>query len=955
MTMKLVKTATALALGASLISTAVVSTDASAASKYKISKGKLVIAKTGKVAKGFVTYKSLVYKDGKKLTGLKGKTYYKAGKKATGTYKGAYYYKGAKKVTTGTYKGAYYVKGVKKVTTGLYNNRYYKSGVKATGTYKGAYYVKGVKKVTTGYYAGAYYVKGYKKVTTGFYNDVLYIKGKENKELAIFKDSLFDGSKLNEGVVLFDEKLFDGYKLNKGYKLYKEDLYNNEKLNEGQAIFGDKLYVGSKLSEGLVTFVGEDKKEVVYNNGELANGTFEVEGKEVAYEDGKEVAAKVASVEAINATTVEVKFNKTVDKDAAETAGIVAIDGVTFEGSKGKLAEDGRTLTLSTTADTTVNVKSAKVTVKPVLLKGSKDVKTAEYNSLLTYEDTVAPTAVDATAKLVDKNEFVETVSVKFSEKVKAEGVFYVNGKTVTVKTTNSSDVLELNVADLKLKVGENVEIKMLNVKDLANNNITPNPVTISTKVQAADAPDTVAPVVESVTTVATKAENKVVVTFSKELDKTKTEAIKTAYLSKNGQTLGTLKTVSVDKNKVTYTFDGVTLTDNLATATLYIPKDSVVDTKGLVFAADYSTSVSFSQDLVAPTLVSSEIVENKLVLNFSEEVKLDATKLATDFKLAATNLVTGKTESPVAFPLVTEAGVTQNTTVSKDGKVVTIDLSSKSNAEKELTYIASYTTDLFKDLADNNAKEFSKTITLSKSTVTAPEADTKAPVVTLVDGFIKLDGETPKATDSEYKIVYTISDDKALDFASIRDLGNYTIAGKSLPTGSTITTDAASTDSKENVKVTITIPKKSVTSTLTGVFAVKGVKDIAGNTIEGVLTTSTKNFLTLAEGIAPTLKSAVAYKADNKVIIELSEALKTEVAGDFLVSVNGTEFVAATGIKLATGADAGLGKYELTLATDALATATKVEVKTIETPTSKDSSENVLEAVKTAILATLK
>ncbi|PWI25219.1 hypothetical protein, partial [Kurthia sibirica] len=64
---KLVKSAAALALGASVITSAVVvPTDASAASKYKIKSGKLVVAKTGKVAKGFVTYNKLVYKDGKK-------------------------------------------------------------------------------------------------------------------------------------------------------------------------------------------------------------------------------------------------------------------------------------------------------------------------------------------------------------------------------------------------------------------------------------------------------------------------------------------------------------------------------------------------------------------------------------------------------------------------------------------------------------------------------------------------------------------------------------------------------------------------------------------------------------------------------------------------------------------------------------------------------------------------
>ncbi len=303
MTMKLVKTATALALGASLISTAVVSTDASAASKYKISKGKLVIAKTGKVAKGFVTYKSLVYKNGKKLTGLKGKTYYKAGKKATGTYKGAYYYKGAKKVTTGTYKGAYYVKGVKKVTTGLYNNRYYKSGVKATGTYKGAYYVKGVKKVTTGTYNGAYYVKGFKKVTTGTYNGAYYVKGTKVVTTGLYEDQLF----------------VDG-ELNKGYKLYEENLFNNAALNEGLVIFEEKLFDGAKPNKGVKEFEGK-----FYYDTTIANGVYEVEGEKVAFKDGVKLPFVVESVSVINTNLVEV--NVVAPKADVLKATVEVLDG----------------------------------------------------------------------------------------------------------------------------------------------------------------------------------------------------------------------------------------------------------------------------------------------------------------------------------------------------------------------------------------------------------------------------------------------------------------------------------------------------------------------------------------------------------------------------------------------------------------------------------------------------
>ena len=264
---KLIKTAAALALGASVVTSAVVTTDASAASKYKIKSGKLVVAKTGKVAKGYVTYNKVVYKDGKKFTGLKNKVYYKSGKKATGTYKGAYYVKGAKKVTTGTYNKAYYVKGVKKVSTGLYASKYYKDGKVATGTYKGAYYVNGVKKVTTGYYNKAYYVNGVKKVSTGLLDDKLYVNGK----------------------------------LNQGYKLYNENLYKDAVLNTELALFEGKLYDGAKLNEGIKEFDGK-----WYNNAELANGVVTVDGEKLSFKDGVKLPLVVEGITTINTSVVEV-------------------------------------------------------------------------------------------------------------------------------------------------------------------------------------------------------------------------------------------------------------------------------------------------------------------------------------------------------------------------------------------------------------------------------------------------------------------------------------------------------------------------------------------------------------------------------------------------------------------------------------------------------------------------
>ena len=406
---KLIKTAAALALGASVVTSAVVPTDASAASKYKIKNGKLVIAKTGKVAKGYVTYKSTVYKNGKKLTGLKGKTYYKAGKKATGTYKGAYYYKGAKKVTTGTYKGAYYVKGVKKVTTGLYNGRYYKSGAKATGTYKGAYYVKGTKKVTTGTYNGAYYVKGFKKVTTGLYKEEFYQDGKLSKGYAVYNSILYKDAVHNVGLTVFEGKLYDGVSVNKGTE-----------------VFEGKLYKGAVLATGLVEHAG-----LFYNEGALANGVI----NNVEYKDGVVVKYEVTEVKTINASEFKVTFSKPMSGTALDSD----FYEVEINGSKTNVGIQDIQFTDETKTAVIVRLDNKK-TVNSftegdrIVIQVSDDVKTTEGKKIERFASKVFAFAETDKPQLKSSSINSKTLTLVFDRPVSSTSLIKVDGKEITSK-----------------------------------------------------------------------------------------------------------------------------------------------------------------------------------------------------------------------------------------------------------------------------------------------------------------------------------------------------------------------------------------------------------------------------------------------------------------------------------------------------------------------------------------
>ncbi|WP_338838601.1 Ig-like domain-containing protein [Kurthia gibsonii] len=885
---KLIKTAAALALGASVVTSAVATTDASAASKYKIKSGKLVYAKSGKVVKGYVTYKSTVYKNGKKLTGLKGKTYYKAGKKATGTYKGAYYVKGVKKVTTGTYNKAYYVKGVKKVSTGIYNKKYYKYGKVATGTYKGAYYVKGLKKVTTGTYNGAYYVKGKKVVSTGLYADKLYVDGKLNKGYKLYNENLYKDAVLNTELALFEGKLYDGAK-------------QNDKL----VIFDGKLYDGVKVNEGIKEFDGK-----WYNDAELANGTFTIEGKEVAIEKGIEVGAKVASVEAVNGTTFVVKFNKAVDKKSAEAATVkVGATNLTA----GKLSEDGRTLTFTTVA--AIVAEDATVEVPAIVTKADEKVSTPKYVTVLNYKDTVAPVIASASSAIATIDATTTNkVTVKFSEAVQTAGIAYVNDEAATVSQGNNKDELILTFTKA-LKAGEAVDVKLTNVKDIAGNTIDPNPATVTTQVVAADA---VAPVVTNVTTKGLT----VTVAYDKEV--TAGDVSKT-YVSSNGVQVATLTnaTPSEDKKSVTYTVtfggDAAGLAakaayekDHTFTGVLYAQEGLVLDNAKNKSAA-FTQSVKFEADTTAPTLVSSEFKEGKLVLSYDEEVVLGADAKVTYFEKNASTGYIGTTKE-----ITLDAAPTTGNTVI-DGKTVTVTVPAL-DAEKTYEFNAAKGT--FKDASNNEVAAFTKTITTPKEEVVEVE-DKVAPAITAEQG-----------NAGAYTLTYTVTDAlNNLDFASILDVANYTFAGKALPAGTKITTDA--TGAAKTANVTVTLPKSAFAKDATGVFTITGIKDIKGNAVKEIVTTAE---VTFKDAVAPEL-TAAKINADGTITMTLSEEI-TLNDKNFVVKAGETTVEGAIA-KIEAGSEAGKYLFTPTTPTNITAATQAIVVETV-----KDLTEDATQTV---------
>ncbi|MEN0589357.1 hypothetical protein [Kurthia gibsonii] len=764
---KLVKTAAALALGASVVTSAVATTDASAASKYKIKSGKLVYAKSGKVVKGYVTYKSTVYKNGSKLTGLKGKTYYKAGKKATGTYKGAYYVKGAKKVTTGTYNKAYYVKGVKKVSTGLYASKYYKDGKLATGTYKGAYYVKGLKKVTTGTYNGAYYVKGKKVVSTGLYADKLYVDGKLNKGYKLYNENLYKDAVLNTELALFEGKLYDGAKLNEGHKIFKDELYNGSELNTKLALFEGKLYNGAKLNEGIQKF--EDKW---YNNAELADGTFTVEGVEKAFENGVEVGAKVKSVEAINAKQVKVTFNKSFGDNGLVTSSYIVRD--LASGTPNTVTDvekvDSRTVVLTLTDAYRVST-DVTVAVEGVYLKGSIKDTFPKFAKVVNVNDTVSPEITDVTAETTSTSS-AQTVYVTLSEPIKAGATFRVDGTTVSASLVSPTTYA---ISGQDLAVGKSHEVEILNAEDYADNKVVSLTKTFS---------------VTQDTTVATGAvstiqDNKVLVKFDKAITASSLSNVKfftyngTAYVPAAAAT-----PVQADKYGKEWIFT-LTNADNFYSVNdktedvLVKVQSGVIDTAGNL-VKPFDATASFKQDTTGPSLQNLTFDKNskgevtKLYFAYDELLKATSVDgLADTTDVVVTDLSTNKTVALTnLITIAKDASANDLVQLASDGKTVVVTLDTTSATAKILkngNYAFELQSGFVKDDAatpNNNKKE---TVKVNFGAVTNEVTATPSTVA---------------GTPNKFKVVF----DQDVTADSAKNPANYEFNGKALPNDTVIT-----------------------------------------------------------------------------------------------------------------------------------------------------------------------
>lgn len=197
------------------------------------------------------------------------------------------------------------------------------------------------------------------------------------------------------------------------------------------------------------------------------------------------VTPKVESVSAINAKTIEVKFNKAVDKSTAETKTNYTLTGANSDAvasltiDKAELKDDKKTvvLTLSnalnskTTAQYTVNIKN-------VNLEASTE-KVPEFTSVLVLADAVAPTVTgisypEANTAKVEFSEPINTTSSGLSSAVtvKLDGTTkFIPATAYTLAADKKSFTIDFTKTGLEY--GKNYSITINGLTDFANNALT--------------------------------------------------------------------------------------------------------------------------------------------------------------------------------------------------------------------------------------------------------------------------------------------------------------------------------------------------------------------------------------------------------------------------------------------------------------------------------------------------
>lgn len=363
-----------------------------------------------------------------------------------------------------------------------------------------------------------------------------------------------------------------------------------------------------------VTLSDNSEHEVTLENNlpenEETTVEFKIDGKDYSTKVTYVVTeVKVATVKALNAGQIEVKFNQRVDLPASLTqaqlanyvtvADVDSLNAITL--SRGQLSEDGRTLTIFTNGTTAL---TGRYLVKVNNVKNAAGTTVTPYEEIANFgTDTFAPTLISTV------NRDAKTVRVMFSEPLRAfsnssitfrlangTNVTGITGEIAAGATYADFDLSNAMVNGQPLSANTQVTATFAGLRDIAGNFSTPNPLTTSFAMGGADG------VKPTLTNISQTGPRTFRLTFSERIQKPAIGDLE-LRLGNSANAITRIDAVAGDDRSFTVTAtNDLTGVYNIGTAA----GKTITDISGETNT--FTTTHSFTLDTAAPVVTSTSV-----------------------------------------------------------------------------------------------------------------------------------------------------------------------------------------------------------------------------------------------------------------------------------------------------------------------------------------------------------
>ncbi len=608
----------------------------------------------------------------------------------------------------------------------------------------------------------------------------------------------------------------------------------------------------------------------------------------------------VVSVSAINAKTIEVKFNNAIDA----TDGI---DGTKFSlmptiavGATATLSEDAKTVTLAL-ATAMSNDQAYTVTVDHTL-KGADGVAIGttaadDFKKSLTFADTVKPTIVGTSITEAG------TLKVSFSEALSVKPTLVINNTAIAagnVTLVAGADSVTA-VLPAGLVAGTSYSIIAQSAVDLASNSMVFYQGSFVYNVTAD------APVVKSVVA---KDETNLTIEFSEPLSAAITSTELKVIKGTTELTLGAITDITpvgTSNTKFNVVLPNAVYATDETSAALKVSIKGYKDVAGN-FGADALQNVTVTKDVVAPSIVKSEYVvaDGEFVITYNENLTA-ATPAATKF------VITDK--DGIAYTAVPKAN---------GAKTIILDTTG-------LTTPGTYNVQIVAGAATDASIALNKTVAATATlTITVADPTPGKPTMT----FTQPSKGVILATYNEAVTGGAVA-------GSATDLANYKLNGVALPIGTTIYLNTGKT------VATITLPSNSVAKSQSYTLSASNVKDSVGNVM-----VDTTQVVSLLDNTTPKLLTAV-YQADGTILLTFSENVNLDATPTMNANDEDNFAITLVGNVLAnddyTIAVGDTAKELVVTSASGVSFATgTITIKTADTTSIDDADSNLLESAIT-------